>query len=133
MTEKLNIIFVDDDPAEELIVRSLMKKVENYELHMEFFRELDSALDYISKVSDVFMVLLDNKLGPGEDFRGTVPRLRKSGFTGPVGIISSSLIDPYFQSIEEYGADFRIDKAEFDPTAIEFIIREYLDKTEPPL
>ena len=65
MRDLVEILFVDDDPAEEIILRSLMKRTTAYN-------------------------------------------------------------DPYFQKIEDFGVDFHIDKAEFDPTAIEFILREYL-------
>ena len=74
------------------------------------------------------MVLLDNRLQPQLDFRETVPAIRHHGYIGPIGVISASLADPYFQDIEEYGADFRIDKTEIDPTAIDFILREYLPR-----
>lgn len=127
MVETVNILLVDDDPAEEIILRKLMAKVVRYNIVLEYSSSTDSAVEYLSnKDHAIDMVLLDNRLGPSEDFRASVPRLRQCGFIGPIGVISSSLIDPYFQSLEDYGADFRIDKAEFDPTAVEFIIREYL-------
>jgi CheY-like chemotaxis protein len=126
MVDAINILLIDDDPAEEIILRSLMSKVENYKITMHYCADMNRAVDRIGAEPAIDLVLLDNRLGPGEDFRESVPRLRRSGFIGPIGVISSSLIDPYFQSFEDYGADFRLDKAEFDPTAVEFIIREYL-------
>ncbi|MCO6187060.1 response regulator [Rhizobium sp. L1K21] len=131
MWEQINILLVDDDPAEELILGSLMSKVKNYRIKMHYCGDIDSATSFLKDNSNIFMVLLDNRLGPGEDFRATAPKLRQAGFIGPIGVISSSLTDPYFQKIEDYGADFRLDKAEFDPTAVEFIIREYRGQTEP--
>ncbi len=131
MREPIDILLVDDDPAEELILGSLMSKVENYSINLHYCADIASAVDFVKEDTNIFMVLLDNRLGPGEDFRETAPKLRQSGFIGPIGVISSSLTDPYFQSIEEYGADFRIDKAEFDPTAVEFIIREFMDQKTP--
>ncbi len=41
--------------------------------------------------------------------------LRQSGYIGPIGVISSSHHRPYFQTIDDYGVDFRIDKAETGP------------------
>ncbi len=131
MRQPIDILLVDDDPAEELILGSLMSKVENYSIKLHYCADIASAADFVRQNTGIFMVLLDNRLGPGEDFRETAPKLRQSGFIGPIGVISSSLTDPYFQSIEEYGADFRIDKAEFDPTAVEFIIREFKDQKAP--
>ena len=131
MAQTIDILLIDDDPAEELILGALMAKVQNFNIKMHFCCDMSSAVNFIRNAPEIFMVLLDNRLGPGEDFRQTVPTLRKSGFIGPIGVISSSLTDPYFQSFEEYGADFRLDKAEFDPTAVEFIIQEYKERKEP--
>ncbi|MEK1928085.1 MAG: response regulator, partial [Rhizobium giardinii] len=116
-------------PAENLIMRGLMKRVSSAEIHLHYCETIEAALDFITSGKLVSMVLMDNRLQPQADFRETVPAMRRQGFIGPIGVISSSLADPYFQKFEEYGADFRIDKAELDPTAIEFILREYLTRT----
>ncbi|MBB5533941.1 response regulator [Rhizobium giardinii] len=129
MTEPIHILLVDDDPAENLIMRGLMKRVSSAEIHLHYCETIEAALDFITSGKLVSMVLMDNRLQPQADFRETVPAMRQQGFIGPIGVISSSLADPYFQKFEEYGADFRIDKAELDPTAIEFILREYLTRT----
>jgi DNA-binding NtrC family response regulator len=129
MTHPVHILLVDDDPAENLIMRGLMKKVSSVEIQLHYCETIDAALDFINSGTPVSMVLMDNRLQPQCDFRETVPAMRQHGFIGPIGVISSSLADPYFQKFEEYGADFRIDKAELDPTAIEFILREYVTKS----
>jgi CheY-like chemotaxis protein len=128
MTEPIHILLVDDDPAENLIMRSLMKRVSSAEIRLHYCETIGAALDFIKSGKRVSMVLIDNRLQPQADFRETVPAIRQQGFIGPIGVISSSLADPYFQKFEEYGADFRIDKAELDPTAIEFILREYVTR-----
>lgn len=128
MTESIHILLVDDDPAENLIMRSLMKRVSSAEIRLHYCETIDAALAFIKSGKRVSMVLIDNRLQPQADFRETVPVIRQQGFIGPIGVISSSLADPYFQKFEEYGADFRIDKAELDPTAIEFILREYVTR-----
>ncbi|MBP1861942.1 response regulator [Rhizobium herbae] len=127
--QPIHILLVDDDPAENLIMRGVMKKVSSAEIHLHYCETIDDALDFIKSGKPVSMVLMDNRLQPQADFRETVPAMRQQGFIGPIGVISSSLADPYFQKFEEYGADFRIDKAELDPTAIEFILREYVTKS----
>ena len=129
MKDLVEILFVDDDPAEEVILRSLMKRTTAFNIHMHYCSTLDSAVDFLSENLSVAMVLIDNRLYQGNDFRENVPALRQKGYIGPIGVISSSIDDPYFQKIEDFGVDFRIDKAEFDPTAIEFILREYLQPT----
>jgi CheY-like chemotaxis protein len=126
--QPVHILLVDDEPAENLIMRGVMKKVSSAEIHLHYCETIDAALDFLKSGKPVSMVLMDNRLQPQADFRETVPAMRQQGFIGPIGVISSSLADPYFQKFEEYGADFRIDKAELDPTAIEFILREYVTK-----
>ncbi len=129
MTNPIHILLVDDDPAENLIMRGIMKKVTSAEIHLHYCETIDAALDFITSGKPVSMVLMDNRLQPQADFRETVPTMRQQGFIGPIGVISSSVADPYFQKIEDYGVDFRIDKSELDPTAIEFILREYVTKS----
>lgn len=128
MTETVHILLVDDDPAENLIMRGVMKKVKSARILLHYCETIDAALAFINSGKPVAIVLIDNQLPPQADFRETVPAIRRQGFIGPIGVISTSLDDPYFQKFEEYGADFRIDKAELDPTAIEFILREYMTK-----
>lgn len=129
MTAQAHVLLVDDDPAENVILSALMRKVASYAITLHYVETVDGALDFI-RLSDVQldMVLMDNRLQPQADFRETVPELRRAGYIGPVGVISSSINDAYFQKIDDYGVDFRIDKAELDPTAIEFILQEYVSR-----
>lgn len=130
MQHVINILLIDDDPVEEIILGALLSKVVNYKINMSFCMTVGDALKRLANTPSIDIILLDNRLQPGEDFRESAPRLRQGGFIGPIGVISSSLTDPYFQDFQEYGADFRIDKAEFDPTAVEFIIREYAARND---
>jgi CheY-like chemotaxis protein len=127
MAAHVNILLVDDDPAENVILSALMRKVTSYAITLHYVETVDGALDFIrSSGVALDMILMDNRLQPQADFRETVPELRRAGYIGPVGVISSSISDAYFQKIEDYGVDFRIDKAELDPTVIEFLLREYV-------
>ncbi|WP_440982923.1 response regulator [Shinella sumterensis] len=127
MAAHVNILLVDDDPAENVILSALMRKVTSYAITLHYVETVDGALDFIrSSGVALDMILMDNRLQPQADFRETVPELRRAGYIGPVGVISSSISDAYFQKIEDYGVDFRIDKAELDSTAIEFLLREYV-------
>ena len=127
MTAKVHILLVDDDPAENIILGALMRKVASYAITLHYVETVEDALGFIrSSSAQLDMILMDNRLQPQADFRETVPELRRAGYIGPVGVISSSISDAYFQKIDDYGVDFRIDKAELDPTAIEFILQEYV-------
>ena len=129
MTAPVHILLVDDDPAENVILSALMRKVTSYAITLDYVETVEAALEFI-RASGVRldMILMDNRLQPQADFRETVPELRRAGYIGPIGVISSSISDAYFQKIDDYGVDFRIDKAELDPTAIEFILREYVGR-----
>ena len=127
MTAKVHILLVDDDPAENVILGALMRKVASYAITLHYVETVEAALGFIRDARvGLDMILMDNRLQPQADFRETVPELRRHGYIGPVGVISSSISDAYFQKIDDYGVDFRIDKAELDPTAIEFILQEYV-------
>ena len=127
MTAQVHILLVDDDPAENVIQGALMRKIASYAITLHYVETVDGALGFIrSGGVRLDMILMDNRLQPQADFRETVPELRRIGYIGPVGVISSSISDAYFQKIDDYGVDFRIDKAELDPTAIEFILQEYV-------
>ena len=129
MTATVHILLVDDDPAENVILSALMRKVASYAITLHYVETVEGALDFIRSAGvPLDMILMDNRLQPQADFRETVPELRRNGYIGPVGVISSSISDAYFQKIDDYGVDFRIDKAELDPTAIEFILQEYVKR-----
>jgi len=129
MTAPVHILLVDDDPAENVILGALMRKVASYAIRLHYVETVEGALDFIGASGvPLDMILMDNRLQPQADFRETVPELRRAGYIGPVGVISSSINDAYFQKIDDYGVDFRIDKAELDPTAIEFILQEYVGR-----
>jgi response regulator of citrate/malate metabolism len=121
----VHILLIDDDPTENVILRRLMTRVQGFDIQLRYCETLADAMGVLGGETPISMVLLDNRLEPQTDFRETVPLIRSQGFIGPIGVISSSLDDPYFQSFQEYGVDFRLDKAELDPTAIEFLLREY--------
>ncbi len=133
MTATVHILLVDDDPAENAILRALVRKVSAFAIELHYVDTVDKALAFIRDGErPLDMVLMDNRLHAQTDFRETVPELRRSGYIGPIGVISASISDPYFQNIEDYGVDFRIDKSEIDPTAIEFVIREYVSAGTDP-
>lgn len=127
MTAPINILLVDDDPAENVILRAVMRKVSDFGVTLHYVETVEAALEFIRAGNPKLdLILMDNRLHPQADFRETVPELRQNGYIGPIGVISSSISDAYFQSIDDYGVDFRIDKGELDPTAIGFIIQEFV-------
>ena len=129
MTAPVHILLVDDDPAENVILSALMRKISSYAITLHYVETVEGALGFIrTGEAPLDMILMDNRLQPQADFRETVPELRRNGYIGPIGVISSSISDAYFQKIDDYGVDFRIDKAELDPTAIEFILQEYVKR-----
>lgn len=125
----VKILLVDDDPAEQVLLRRTLSKVEGSPIELEYVGDIASAVDCV-KAGDIDIVFLDNRLVPNNDFRETAPQLREAGFIGPIGIISSDISGSYFQQFREFGVDFRIGKDEIDRTAISFIISEY---TRDPL
>ena len=132
MTVTVNILLVDDDPAENVIMRALMRKVANVEIKLHYVETVEAALEFIrTGEPPLDMILMDNRLQLQADFRETVPELRQNGYIGPIGVISSSISDGYFQQFPDYGVDFRIGKDEMDARTLQYIIREYVTYDVP--
>lgn len=127
---EVKILLVDDDPDEYRLIKRLVNQIEGITVKLEYVDDIVSALNHLeSNTMDI--VLLDNRLVPNNDFRETAPQLRKAGYVGPIGVISSDLNASYFQEFPEYGVDFRIGKDEIDAAAITFIIAEYTQSKLP--
>ncbi len=119
-----SILLVDDDPIEYTIWKRKLESFERPELRLEHVGDIDAAINRITE-GGVDLIFLDNRLSPAQDFRDNAPRLRKAGFTGPIGIISSDISGAYFREFREFGVDFRVGKDEIDANMIAFIIAEY--------
>lgn len=120
----LKILLIDDDPDEYRILKRILNEVKGAPIELDYVGDIASAFGHI-KAYRIDIVLLDNRLLPNNDFRETAPQLRKAGFVGPIGVISSDISGSYFQKFPEFGADFRISKDEIDRATISFIISEY--------
>jgi DNA-binding NarL/FixJ family response regulator len=128
--DAVRVLFVDDEFIE---FRSLRKKVAELTeppVAMEYAQSVDDALTQLSD-RKFDLILLDNRLLPNADFRETVPKLRGSGYTGPIGVVSMNFSAGYFQQFPDYGVDFRIGKEEIDVETLQHIIREYVDYDLP--
>jgi CheY-like chemotaxis protein len=125
--EIITILFVDDNPDEFVLMEWLVKSGADKNTELVCVTDIESACKVLDE-RNISMILLDNKLHLNDDFRTSVPVLRSKAFTGPIGIVSSSIEPEYFQEFEEYGADFRIGKNELDRNAIGFIIDEFAKK-----
>lgn len=126
----VNVLFVDDEFIE---FRALKKKVAALVDPLVAMEYAASVIDALEKLGSgrFDLILLDNRLLPNADFRETVPKLRGSGYTGPIGVVSTDISDGYFQQFPDYGVDFRIGKDEIDADALQYLIREYVNYDVP--
>lgn len=125
--EKIHVLFVDDNEDEFVLMNWLLGSSPEFNSELTCVTNIAAACEVI-ELQSVDIILLDNKLHLNDDFRTSVPILRATNFTGPIGIVSSSIAPDYFQEFEEYGADFRIGKNELDRNALAFIIEEFIKK-----
>lgn len=128
--DTVTILFVDDNPDEFVLMEWLVKSNPDTETQLICTTDIESACKILDE-NKIDMILLDNKLHLNDDFRTSVPILRAKAFTGPIGIVSSSIEPEYFQEFEQYGADFRIGKNELDRNALGFIIDEFAKSSSP--
>lgn len=124
---KIHVLFVDDNEDEFVLMNWLFGSSPEVNSELTCVTDIEAACNVI-KNQTIDIILLDNKLHLNDDFRTSVPILRATNFTGPIGIVSSSIAPEYFQEFEEYGADFRIGKNELDRNALVFIIDEFIKK-----
>lgn len=126
----VKILFVDDEVIEFRSLKRKLAMLSEPPVAIEYAQSIDDALEKLG--ADKFdLILLDNRLLPNADFRETVPKLRGSGYTGPIGVVSMDISDGYFQHFPDYGVDFRIGKDEMDVEALQYIIREYVTYNVP--
>lgn len=126
-TTDLNLLFVDDDPNEFVVMDLLCKKADDHKINLTCIHTIEEACQVL-KDQDIDIILLDNQLLIESDFRKSVPQLRATEYTGPIGIVSSNVRTDYFKDIEKYGADFRIGKDELDRASVFHIINEFAPK-----
>jgi DNA-binding NarL/FixJ family response regulator len=128
----VKVLFVDDEFIEFRSLKKTVAELSEPQVDMDYAQSITDAL---SKLADTRfdLILLDNRLLPNADFRETVPKLRGSGYTGPIGVVSMDVSDEYFQQFQDYGVDFRIGKDEIDADTVQYIIREYVDYRVPDI
>ncbi|OCJ17643.1 hypothetical protein A6U87_01525 [Rhizobium sp. AC44/96] len=128
----VKVLFVDDEFIEFRSLKKTVADLSEPQVDMDYAQSITDAL---SKLADTRfdLILLDNRLLPNADFRETVPKLRGSGYTGPIGVVSMDVSDEYFQQFQDYGVDFRIGKDEIDADTVQYIIREYVDYRVPDI
>lgn len=122
----INVLFVDDNEDEFVLMNWLFGSSPEYNAELICVTDIEAACAVLD-ARKIDIILLDNKLHLNDDFRTSVPVLRSKSFTGPIGIVSSSIAPDYFQEFEDYGADFRIGKNELDRNALGFIIEEFIN------
>lgn len=127
----IDVLLVDDDPTEFEIIKYKLDNMDSHNVSIDYVTSLDDALDLIAK-KKYSIILMDNMLFPHNDFRQTVPEIRKAKYIGPIGIISSDISGGYFQSFGEYGADFRMAKQEIDARSLRYIFAEYTKDNSVP-
>lgn len=124
-SDSVRLLFVDDEVIEFRSLKKTMAALTEPVVVMDYAQSVQDALAKLK--SDAFdLILLDNRLLPNADFRETVPKLRASGYTGPIGVVSMDVSDGYFQQFQDYGVDFRVGKDEIDVETLQHIIREYV-------
>lgn len=127
----IDVLLIDDDPTEFEIIQYNLGKIDTHDVSIDYVATLEDAVARICE-RPYDIILLDNMLLPHNDFRQTVPVIRKAQYIGPIGIISSDISGGYFQSFSEFGADFRISKQEIDARSLRYIFNEFTRDNSVP-
>lgn len=127
----IDVLLIDDDPTEFEIIQYNLGKIDTHDVSVDYVATLEDAVARIGE-RPYDIILLDNMLLPHNDFRQTVPVIRKAHYIGPIGIISSDISGGYFQSFGEFGADFRMSKQEIDARSLRYIFNEFTRDNSVP-
>lgn len=130
--KNIDVLLIDDDPTEYEIIRYNLDKIDGHNVAVDYASNLNDGMERLEKKA-YDIILIDNMLPPHLDFRQTVPSIRKSGYIGPIGIISSDISGNYFQAFGEFGADFRMSKQEVDARSLRYIFNEFTRDNSVPL
>ena len=128
---QIEVLLVDDDPVEYEIIKYKLDNMKPHDVSIDYVSTLDDALGQLSK-KNYDIILMDNMLLPHNDFRQTVPEIRKAKYIGPIGVISNDISGGYFQAFGEYGVDFRMAKQEIDARSLRYILSEYTRDNSVP-
>lgn len=124
------ILLVNDMPDDHVIMRRKFSSILGQHIDVLTACTTSQAIK-ILQAEYVDLVLLDNHLMSEPNFRTSLPKLRQSGFTGPIGLVSSSIEKDETNDFEAHGADFRMGKDEIDAISIQFMLSEYLKSPLP--
>lgn len=118
------ILFVDDLQDEHILMQHKFFAFAGDQIQLICALDTNAAVQAILN-NEIDLVLLDNRLDPEPDFKSSIPKIRNTGFTGPIGIVSSSIEDAAINEFDNYGADFRMGKDEIDDVSIRYILSVY--------
>lgn len=103
------VLLIDDDPVEHHLLNAMILRAERSDIKISGAVSLDEALGKVAQ-TEPKAVLLDHRLPPHDDYRQSVRALRKSGYDGPVVVISAAIGEPVFDEAGKHGVIEVIDK-----------------------
>ncbi len=116
MHSRIIVLYIDDDEFEhELLRRSILKSGENLELISVF--DIPSALPVLDN-NFVDLVMLDNRLQSETSFCESVPKIKSTGYSGPISIVSSYLSDTLQEEFNDSEVEFLCDKENLNAATI---------------
>lgn len=121
----IDVFLIDDDLIEYEIIQYKLKKVDSYDVVVDFVLMLDVGLEKFVECS-YDIILIDNLLLFYNDFCQIVLLICKVCYIGFIGIIFSDILGNYFQFFGEFGVDFCMLKQEVDVCSFCYIFNEFI-------
>lgn len=107
----MNILYIDDDPAEHKFLGFFLKKGDHPDVHLTSVETLDAAVAVLQD-RRFDLVFLDDRCRPYSSCLETLPHIQSHLNGAKIAIVSSSIEATHLQSAEMLGVDRIIDKAE---------------------
>jgi DNA-binding NtrC family response regulator len=91
------ILLIDDDEVEHRLIRHMLRDTMQGPYVLRYAPTVDKALS-ILKTDDFDVILLDDKLGPGQNATKSVPEIRRITESVPMVLISSVIDADHLRS-----------------------------------
>jgi DNA-binding NtrC family response regulator len=115
------IVIIDDDPRDLQHMASIADTWDSAGLQIDCFQSLLEAIGHIRRTKPD-LVLLDDNLAAGERAEGSLEKMRRAEYAGPVAIISGAATPGRREGLVRAGVISFVDKDELDGPGLKLLL-----------
>lgn len=119
-------LIVDDEPADARWLISALKLVCGHDIRIRHARTIGAALDAL-KAAPPQLVFLDDRISPVDTAANTLPFIRRTGYDGPIVIISGEMTRQRKSDLLKLGAIAILHKDDIESARVAELLIEIFD------